>query len=135
MGGALEEGAQTMRHVVLIEDEDNISEALRFILVRDGWEVTTHADGATALGVLRAHVPDVVILDMMLPGRSGFEVLAAMRADETLRAIPVLMLSARGQVRDREAAERAGANMFIAKPFANADILVAVQSLTNRSRE
>lgn len=120
-----------MRHVVLIEDETNISEALRFILGRDGWEVTIHADGSSAVDVLRAKLPDVVILDIMLPGRSGFEVLGEMRADPDLQRIPVLMLSARGQSRDRDAAERAGADLFMAKPFANADILAAVRALAD----
>ena len=118
-----------MPFVVLVEDEPNISEALRFILQRDGWEVRVHANGTGAVEVLRARVPDVAILDLMLPGCSGFEVLAGMRADRALARVPVLMLSARGQARDREAAERAGADMFVAKPFANADILAAVRRL------
>ena len=115
--------------VVLVEDEPNISEALRFILQRDGWEVRVHANGTGAVEVMAARVPDVVILDLMLPGCSGFEVLARMRATQALARVPVLMLSARGQARDREAAERAGADMFVAKPFANADILAAVRRL------
>ena len=118
-----------MPFVVLVEDEPNISEALRFILQREGWEVRVHANGTGAAEVMAARVPDVVILDLMLPGCSGFEVLARMRANQALARVPVLMLSARGQARDREAAERAGADMFVAKPFANADILAAVRRL------
>ncbi len=118
-----------MATLVLIEDEANIAEALRFILGRDGWEVTIHAEGRGALDVIRARRPSVVILDLMLPGQGGFEVLAQIRADPELAAIPVLMLTARGQMRDREAAARAGADLFMAKPFANAEIVAAVRSL------
>lgn len=117
------------RHVLLIEDEPNIAEAIRFILTRDGWEVTTHAEGETALDRLRATRPDLVILDVMLPGRSGYEILADLRADPTLADLRVLMLSAKGQTRDREAAERAGADLYMTKPFSNAEMLERVRAL------
>ncbi len=117
------------RHVLLIEDEPNIIEAIRFILARDGWRVSTHSDGADALGVIRAEVPDVVVLDAMLPGRSGFEILQELRADVLLRALPVLMLTAKSQSRDREMAERLGASRFMTKPFANGEILASVRAL------
>ena len=119
----------TGRQVLLIEDEANIAEAIRFILSRDGWDVDLHGNGADALDRLRDLRPDVVILDLMLPGRSGLEILADMRADPDLKDVPVLMLTARGQGRDREAASRAGATRFIAKPFANADVLACVREL------
>ncbi|WP_417806832.1 response regulator transcription factor [Thioclava sp.] len=118
------------RQVLLIEDEPHIAEAIRFILSRAGWGVSVLADGAQALGQIIAQAPDAVILDLMLPGRSGLEILADMRADPTLAALPVLMLSARGQDRDREAAERAGATAFLAKPFANSDVLAGLEAIT-----
>jgi DNA-binding response OmpR family regulator len=117
------------RHVFVIDDEPNIIEAIRFILTRDGWEVTTLPDGTGAEAAIRAVKPDVVILDLMLPGRSGFDILAGLRAHDGTRALPVLMLTAKGQVRDRAEAERAGANRFLSKPFANTDILAAVREL------
>jgi DNA-binding response OmpR family regulator len=117
------------RHVFVIEDEPNIIEAIRFILTRDGWEVTTLADGIGAEAAIRAVMPDVVILDLMLPGRSGFEILAGLRAHAGTRGVPVLMLTAKGQARDRIEAERAGADRFLSKPFANTDILAAVREL------
>ena len=117
------------RNLLLIEDEANIAEAIRFILSRDGWDVRLHADGADAMAKLRALRPDVVILDLMLPGRSGLEILAEMRADPDLAQTPVLMLTARGQERDREAAARAGATRFLAKPFANADLVACLRDM------
>lgn len=115
--------------VLLIEDEANIAEAIRFILGRDGHDVTWSADGADLAGLVARSRPDLVILDLMLPARSGLEILAELKADPATAAIPVMMLSAKGQIRDREAAERAGAQVFITKPFANADIRDRVRSL------
>ena len=117
------------RHVLLIEDEPNIAEAIRFILMRDGWRVSLQDDGTGAFARVRAVAPDLVILDLMLPGVSGLEILSAVRADPATAGLPVLMLSAKGQARDREAAERAGANGFMTKPFSNADMLAQVRAL------
>jgi len=117
------------KRVLLVEDEPNIIEAIRFILTRDGREVSAHSDGADALAAIRAARPDVLVLDVMLPGRSGFEILQEMRADPGLAALPVLMLTAKGQERDREQAERAGATRFMTKPFANTEILAAMREL------
>ncbi|KEP70792.1 chemotaxis protein CheY [Thioclava dalianensis] len=120
----------TQRRVLLIEDEPHIAEAIRFILTRAGWAVSVLDDGAQAFARIAGDPPDAVILDLMLPGRSGLEILADLRADSQLQALPVLMLSARGQGRDREAAERAGATAFLAKPFANADVLERLDAIT-----
>ncbi|PJF08113.1 response regulator transcription factor [Pseudorhodobacter sp. MZDSW-24AT] len=116
--------------VLLIEDEPNISEAIRFILSRDGCDVMTLADGQGAIATVRAERPDLVILDLMLPGLSGLEILAQLRADPVTQTVPVMMLTAKGQGRDREAAERAGANHFMTKPFSNDDMRAAVRALT-----
>lgn len=120
------------QHVLLIEDEPNIAEAIRFLLTRDGWQVSHLADGAEAVARVRALRPDLVILDHMLPGLSGLEILADLRADPDLVGLKVLMLTARGQVRDREAAAEAGADRFMAKPFANADIVAEVRAMMGR---
>ena len=120
------------KHVLLVEDEPNIAEAMRFILSRDGWRVSTHGDGTDAAAVIRAAAPDVVVLDVMLPGRSGFEILQELRAGAATRDLPVLMLTAKGQARDREMAERAGASRFLTKPFANTEIVAALRDLVGR---
>ena len=114
-------------HVLLIEDEPNIAEAIRFLLSRDGLRVSHAAEGAAALVLLRQDPPDLVILDHMLPGMSGLEVLTALRADPASRDLPVMMLTARG--RDREMAEQAGADRFMTKPFSNAEILAEVRAM------
>lgn len=118
--------------VLLIEDEANIAEALRFILTRDGWGVECHADGGTAMARLRDVRPDVLVLDVMLPGRSGYEILDELRADPDLAALPVLVLTARGQERERAIAAASGASMFMTKPFANAEVLANLRLLAGR---
>jgi len=117
--------------VLLIEDEPNIVEAIRFILSRDGWHVDVHSNGETAVAAVAERGPDVVVLDVMLPGRSGYDILADLRADTNTATLPVLMLTARGQKADRDMAMRAGANRFMTKPFANEDVLAAVRELAS----
>ncbi|MFO1204044.1 MAG: response regulator [Tabrizicola sp.] len=117
-------------HVLLIEDEPNIAEAIRFLLTRDGLRVSHAAEGGAAMVLLAQDSPDLVILDHMLPGMSGLEILTAIRADPAHRDLPVMMLTARG--RDREMAERAGADRFMTKPFSNAEILAEVRSMLAR---
>ncbi len=119
----------TERRVLLIEDEPNIIEAIRFILSRDGWRVDTHSDGQTALEAIRTRAPDLVILDVMLPNRSGYDILNDLRRDQAIGATPVLMLTARGQKKDRDLAEKLGVNRFMTKPFSNGEILTTVREL------
>lgn len=121
--------------VLLIEDEPNIIEAIKFILSREGWQVHAHSNGETAVQAVRDRSPDVVILDAMLPGRSGFDILRDLREDSGTARLPILMLTARGQTKDREMAERAGASRFMTKPFSNAEVLEAVRALCVRERE
>ena len=117
------------KHVLLIEDELNIVEAIRFLLSRDGWTVDTHNNGTDAAQAVREMKPDLVVLDLMLPGKNGFEVLEELRAHSATSDLPVLMLTARGQSKDREMAEKAGVSRFMTKPFSNAEVLTAVRDL------
>jgi DNA-binding response OmpR family regulator len=117
------------KHVLLIEDEPSIAEAIRFILVRDGWRVSWEDSGTGALAAVERCAPDAVILDVMLPGRSGYDILRDLRANPATADLPVLVLTARGQGAERDRAERAGASRFMAKPFANAEILAALNDL------
>lgn len=117
------------KRVLVIEDEPNITEAISYILSRDGWTVHTHSDGETANERIKATPPDLIILDVMLPGKSGFDILRDLRAEEGTAGLPVLMLTARGQARDRELAEKLGVTQFMTKPFSNAEVLESVRSL------
>lgn len=115
--------------VLLIEDEINIFEAISFLLSRDGWEVSGHANGATALEEVARIRPDVLVLDMMLPGRSGLEILRELRATPETEGLPVLMLTAKGQSKDRDKALALGANGYLTKPFANAELVETIARL------
>lgn len=117
------------KRVLLIEDEPNIMEAIRFILQREGWRVATHADGATAMEAVTRETPDLLVLDVMLPNRSGFDILKDIRAGAGTAGLPVLMLTAKGQEKDRTQAERLGASRFMTKPFSNQDILTVAREL------
>lgn len=117
------------RSVILVEDEPNIAEAIRFLLQRDGWQVEVVRDGNAALAAVGQVRPALVILDLMLPGQSGMEILTALRRAPATAGLPVLMLTAKGQGRDREAAERAGVSRFMTKPFSNTEIRAAVREL------
>jgi DNA-binding response OmpR family regulator len=117
------------RRVLVVDDEPNIIEAIRFILMRDGWDVSILSDGTGVEEAVRHIRPDVVILDVMLPGRSGYEILTGLKADASTAGVPVLLLTAKGQGRDRAEAERLGASRFLSKPFANTEVLAVVREL------
>ncbi|WP_432448931.1 response regulator transcription factor [Aliiroseovarius marinus] len=118
------------KQVLVIEDEPNIVEAISFILSRDGWTVSTHANGETAVQAVQEAGPDVLILDVMLPGRSGYDILQDLRADGATRDLPVLMLTARGQQTDRDLAARLGVSKFMTKPFSNAEVLETLREIS-----
>jgi DNA-binding response OmpR family regulator len=115
--------------VLIIEDEPNIIEAISFLLSRQGWNVVTHSDGGNAIERIVFLKPDLIILDVMLPNKSGFDILQEIRSRPAFSELPVLLLTAKGQKRDRQAAEDLGASHFMSKPFANQEILDAVEKL------
>lgn len=117
------------KRVLLAEDEPNIVESLTFLLERAGFDVVVEADGRHALETIVSNTPDVLILDVMLPEMDGYEILRRLRADHRSEALPVLMLTAKGQREDRETAMNCGADLFMTKPFANSEIVEAVQRL------
>ena len=118
-----------VKRILLAEDEPNIVESISFLLKRAGLDVDTETDGMAALSSALENTPDVVILDVMMPGIDGFEALRRLRADERGRDVPVVVLSAKGQRTMRETAEEAGANVFMAKPFSNAELVDTVLRL------
>ncbi|MBB3066172.1 MULTISPECIES: response regulator transcription factor [Limibacillus] len=117
------------KRVLLAEDEPNIVESLTFLFARAGFIVTTEMDGQAALEAALTDSPDVMILDVMLAGLDGFEILRRLRADKRGQHLPVIMLTAKGQREDRETAFECGANLYITKPFSNAEVIAAVERL------
>ncbi len=117
------------KRVLLAEDEPVIVELLTFLLGKAGFDVAIETDGRAALDAALARPPDVLVLDVMLPGLDGFEVLRRLRADQRGAGLRIVMLTAKGQRVDRETAIDGGADLFITKPFSNAELVAAVRRL------
>ena len=119
------------KRVLIAEDEPHIVESLSFVLTRAGYEVASAPDGETAYESLSAAPPDLMILDVMLPRMNGFDLLRRLRADPALSALPVILLTAKGQSQDRRTARDIGADAFITKPFSNRDVVEHVRRLVS----
>jgi DNA-binding response OmpR family regulator len=113
--------------VLIVEDEPHIVLSLEVLLERAGYETASATDGEQGLELIRRLRPDVIILDIMLPRRNGYDVCRAVTADPELRAIPVIMLSAKGQEVEVLKGLELGARAYITKPFGNAEILEAIR--------
>jgi two-component system OmpR family response regulator len=118
--------------ILIAEDEPSILEALSFVLQRAGWTVRSVTDGEAVMDAIRDTEPRVLVLDVMLPKKSGFEVLKQIRAEEATNSLPVLVLTAKGQQQDRRIAEELGADRFVTKPYSNSDVVDAVRSLLDQ---
>lgn len=118
-----------LKSVMIVEDEPYIIEALSFLLKNEGLNVSTYTDGQGCVERIKAVSPDLVILDMMLPNKSGMQILEELRSINQFINLPVLMLTAKGQKKDRIAAESAGVSLFMTKPFANKEIIQNVHRL------
>jgi two-component system OmpR family response regulator len=115
----------------VVDDEPDLTEVLAQVLVYDGWEVRTAADGASALAVAREFRPDAVVLDVMLPDFDGFEVLRRLRAEEP--GLCVLFLTARDAVEDRIAGITAGGDDYVTKPFSLEEVAARLRGLLRRA--
>lgn len=118
-----------MTDILVAEDEPAILESLDFILGRCGWTVDSVRDGEAALEALRRLKPRLLLLDIMLPKRSGLDVLKTIRSEPKLKDIPVLILTARGQQHDRQLALELQADSFVTKPYANDEVIREVRRL------
>jgi len=103
--------------VLVVEDEEHIRLVVEYNLKRDGFEVYSAEDGATGLELARKIIPDVILLDWMLPGMDGLEVLTELKHDKRTEHIPVFMLTAKGMASDIDRAFDMGADDYITKPF------------------
>lgn len=115
--------------VLIVEDEPYIVESLKFLLEREGHTVNAVLDGDAALGAIERSSPDLVVLDIMLPKRNGFEILKWIRANAATRSVKVLILTAKGQDADRKKAIEFGVDAFVTKPFSNKDVVDRVNAL------
>ncbi len=124
-----DKAAASPPHVVVVEDEENIALALATVLGREGWQVTRLADGEGALEAIRAARPALVLLDVMLPNVSGYEICQQIRLDPALDATAVLMMTARGTTMERRKGLALGADGFVSKPFDLRELMEAARRL------
>lgn len=118
------------RNILVVEDDSNIADLLRMYLEKEGYSVRIAADGGTALEAFKRETPDLILLDVMLPVKDGWSVCAKIR--ETSR-VPIIMLTARGEVFDRVSGLEMGADDYIVKPFEMKEVLARINAVLRRS--
>ena len=118
--------------ILVVEDEEDLLELVRFNLAREGYQVQGLARGEEALRAVRAQPPDLLLLDLMLPGMDGLELCRLLRADEATRALPIVMLTAKGEESDVVAGLELGADDYISKPFSPRVLLARVRAVLRR---
>ncbi len=121
--------------VLVVDDEPFILRSLAFVLERAGYDVLSGRNGDEALELLRNHRPQVCILDVMMPKRSGFEVCEIVKGDPGLRDTHVILLTAKGQEAARQRGKRAGADEYLTKPFSPSAIVERVRSALEEGTE
>ncbi len=119
----------TGRHVLIADDEPNIVVSLEYLMRREGHRVSVARDGDAALEAIRRDRPALVLLDVMMPGLSGFEVCQAVRADEALAGTKILMLSAKGRDTDLAKGRALGADAYMTKPVSTRELADQVRAL------
>jgi len=115
--------AAIAKSILIIEDDPSFSRAINHIVEKEGYDVSTASNGMTGLRMVRENPPDLLILDVMLPGLDGFEICSQLRSDPPTAELPIIMLSAKGQETDRETGLKVGASEYLTKPV-NRELLL-----------
>ena len=124
-----------MPTILVVDDEEDILDLLTFNLERAEYEVLRAGDGNSGLQLALEKIPDLVVLDLMLPGRDGYQVFKDLKADARTREIPVLMLTAKAEVTDRIIGLKLGADDYVTKPFSPRELVLRVQALLRRVKK
>ena len=119
--------------ILIADDEPNIVVAIEYLLLRSGYEVHIARNGEEALDLVEAHVPDLVLLDVMMPKKSGYEVCSRIRERADWRHIKVVMLSAKGRETEVNKGLSMGADLYITKPFSTRELIAKIKSLLDHS--
>ena len=123
-----------MAKVLVVEDEDALSQLLSYNLEKEGFSVSIAADGEDAMLAVDEEKPDLVLLDWMLPNLSGVEICRQIRANHSIRDLPVIMLTARGEEEDRIRGLDIGADDYVTKPFSMTELVARVRAVLRRTR-
>lgn len=121
--------------ILIVDDEPDISALLAYHLARESYRVRTAASGTEALAVVERERPDLIVLDLMLPGISGLEVLEELRGRDETRDVPVILLTARREEADRIEGLRLGADDYVAKPFSPQELILRIAAVLRRVRQ
>ncbi len=124
----------TQRHIIVVEDEPDLAELIGLHLRRENLRVSLYGDGERGLAAIERDVPDLVVLDLMLPGLDGYEVCRRMRRNERLSKVQVLMVTARGEESDVVTGLELGADDYVTKPFRPRVLVARVRNLLRRPR-
>src|SRR4029453_7817638 len=120
--------------VLVVEDEADVVDLLRYNLAKAGFSVLIACDGLEGLKIARKSRPDIVVLDLMLPGMDGYHVCKELRKLSNTEALPILMLTARDELSERVHGLEVGADDYVTKPFSPRELVLRVQALLRRSR-
>jgi len=123
-----------LANVLLVEDEKSIVTLIKYNLEKEGFKVFCAETGEDALKIIKEKIPDLVILDWMLPDLSGVEVCRQIKKDKKLKNIPILILTAKGEPDDKIKGLEVGADDYVTKPFNNKELLLRIKSLIKRSK-
>jgi two-component system, OmpR family, alkaline phosphatase synthesis response regulator PhoP len=118
-----------MRSVLIVDDEPNIVLSLQFLMKKAGFDVRTARDGEEALAEIARAAPDLVLLDVMMPKRDGFDVCQTVRANPAWQGIRIVLLTAKGRDVEREKGLALGADDYVTKPFSTRDVLERIEKL------
>ena len=122
------------KSILIVEDEPTIRDMVAFAVSRAGMDAVHAGDAASAHEAIIARVPDLILLDWMLPGVSGLELARRFRRDELTRAVPIIMLTARGEENDRVSGLDAGVDDYVVKPFSTRELLARMKAVMRRSQ-
>ena len=123
------------KHILIVEDEPAIRDMVAFALRKGEYEPATAGDAREAQAAIADRVPDLILLDWMLPGTSGLELARRWRKETLTREIPIIMLTARGEENDRVGGLEAGVDDYVVKPFSARELLARIRAVLRRSRE
>ena len=118
-----------MRKILIVDDEPNIVMSLEYIFKKEKFEVFIARDGAEALGIVETEIPDIILLDIMMPNVDGYQVLNHLKSNENLSDIKVIFLSAKNKASDIELGLQLGADKYISKPFSTKKLVKEVKEL------
>ena len=122
----------TMSKILIVEDDPDIRELLRFNLEKAGYNLFLAEDGEKALTLARKHSPDIILLDLMLPGVDGLEVCRTLKKDPELQRIPIIMVTAKGEEMDRVVGLELGADDYVVKPFSLREVVLRIRKILDR---